>query len=265
MSTVNAASYLSDCLNRGNLEAIATRVVDPMQSVRDLLQGGQGLVDSQLHFILEIRPPKRRREEEEEDSGNHLLSSTLDISRLLPLTQINQGYKMTILANRESPSSNSRPSNYIKNQAGDTAILDGRYDPANSTPTAAPPIQLYHPVFAEFLGAMSDTSDLPEDLVVETGELMRSASGIAVLESSRATHISNILGASHLQSVNLNKTAIFHARTSPPDQTALLATVEGKSELGSEGDVTIQGGCSYTTFWLSKDVSIRSRPSFLVS
>ncbi|KAK0463243.1 uncharacterized protein EV420DRAFT_1523465 [Desarmillaria tabescens] len=247
---VNAASYLSDRLSKayGNLEAIATSVVDPMQSVKDLLpfnQGGQGRVDSgQLHFILEIRHPKRRREEEDDDSGNYLLSR----------------YKRTIIVDRESPSSNSRPSNYIKNQAGDTAILDGRYDPTNSTPTAAPPIQLYHPVFADFLGAMGDTSDLPEDLVVQTGELMRNASGIAILESSRSlpssTHISTILGVSLLQSVNLNKASadhtIFHIRTSPI-QTALLATVEEKSELGYGGDVTTQGGCSYTDFWLSKD------------
>ncbi|KAK0242163.1 hypothetical protein EDD85DRAFT_278209 [Armillaria nabsnona] len=210
-----------------------------MQSVKDLLQGGQGL---QLHFILEIRCPKRRREDEQDDSSHYILSR----------------YKRTIIANRDSPSSNSRPSNYIRNQASDTAILDGRYDPANSTPTVAPPIQLYHPVFADFLGAMDDTSDLPEDLVVETGKLMRSASGIAVLESSRSlpsrTHMSNILGFSLSQSINLDKTsAILHIRTSPPVQTAILATVEEKSELGSGGDVTTQGGCSYTAFWLSKD------------
>ncbi|PBK73208.1 hypothetical protein ARMSODRAFT_720832 [Armillaria solidipes] len=215
-----------------------------MQSVKDLLQGG---VNSQLHFILEIRHPKRRR-----DSGNYLLSR----------------YKRTIIANRESPSSNSRPSNYIKNQAGDAAILDGRYDPANSTPTMAAPIQLYHPVFANFLGAMGDTSDLPEDLVVETGELMRSASGIAVLESSRSrTHISNILGVSLLQSVSLSaEHAISHIRTSPPIQTALLATVEEKPELGSGGDVTTQGGCSYTYFWLSKDElrECSCCPSFII-
>ncbi|PBL01918.1 hypothetical protein ARMGADRAFT_914581 [Armillaria gallica] len=222
-----------------------------MQSVKDLLQGGQGRVNSQLHFIVEIR---------QDDSGHYILSSTLDISRLLPLTQINQGYKRTIIVNRDSPSSNSRPSHYIRNQASDTAILDGRYDPANSTPTVAPPIQLYHPVFADFLGTMDDTSDLPEDLVVETGKLMRSASGIAVLESSRSlpsrTYMSNILGFSLSQSVNLTTSAvhaILHIRTSPPVQTAILATVEEKSELGSGGDVTTQGGCSYTAFWLSKD------------
>ncbi|KAK0490452.1 hypothetical protein IW261DRAFT_13641 [Armillaria novae-zelandiae] len=198
-----------------------------------------------LHFIVEIRHQKRRREDEEKDSGDYLLSR----------------YKKTITANRDSPSSNSRPSNYMRNQASDTAILDGRYDPRNSTPTAAPPVQLYHPVFADFLGTMDDTSDLPEDLVVETGSLMRSASGIAVLESSRSlpsrTHLSNILGFPLVQSVNLDKKSadhtMLHSRTSPPVQTALLAIVEEKSELGSGGDVTTQGGCSYTAFWLSRD------------
>ncbi|KAK0231368.1 hypothetical protein IW262DRAFT_1343836 [Armillaria fumosa] len=195
----------------------------------------------QLHFIVEIRHQKRRREDEEEDSGSFLLSR----------------YKRTIIANRDSPSSNSHPSHYIRNQTSDAAILDGRFDPTNLTPTVAPPIQLYHPVFADFLGAMNDTSDLPEDLVVETGRLMRSASGIAVLENSCRTHISNILGFSLWQSVNLDNMSahhmIPHIRTSPPVQTALLATIEEKSELGSGGDVTTHGGCSYTAFWLSKD------------
>ncbi|KAK0454099.1 uncharacterized protein EV420DRAFT_1273330 [Desarmillaria tabescens] len=180
---------------------------------------------------------------------------------VLSLTQIYRGYKRTIKAARDTPSSNSRYNNYIKNQASDAAILDGRYDPANSTPTVAPPIQLYHPVFADFLGAMGDTSDLPEDLVVETGELMRSASGIAVIERSRSLpslmHLSKILGFPLSQVVNMNKTsadhAILHRRMSPPFQTALLATVKEKSELGSGGDVTTEGGCSYIDFWLSED------------
>ncbi|KAK0184056.1 hypothetical protein F5146DRAFT_1228893 [Armillaria mellea] len=251
VSIVGAPDLLSSRLSEasGSLEAIASRLKDPMYCVRDLLpftKDGQERLDmGRLHFILDIRHQKRRREDEEKDSDNYLLSR----------------YKRTITANRDSPSSNSRFSNYIRNQASDTAILDGRYDPGNSTPTAAPPVQLYHPVFADFLGAMGDTSDLPEDLVVETGGLMRSASGIAVLESSRSlpsrTHLSNILGFPLVQSVNLNKMSvdhtILHFRTSPPVQTALLAIVQETSELGSGGDVTTQGGCSYTAFWLSRD------------
>ena len=72
-------------------------------------------------------------------------------------------------------------------QAGDTIILDGRYNPgpANPTPTVAPPIQLYHSVFSEFLSRKDQTSDLPEELVSATAKLMQSASALATVETQR--------------------------------------------------------------------------------
>ncbi|KAK0196839.1 hypothetical protein F5146DRAFT_18803 [Armillaria mellea] len=263
----DVATHLAERLRKvhGDLKAIATKVGNAERSVKDFLRfnrDGQGRQNSgELHFILETQSIKRKREKDEDDDDDYLLSSTLHISYLLSLTQINQGYKRTIKAARDTPSSNSHYNNYIKNQASDAAILDGRYDPANSIPTVAPPIQLYHPVFADFLDAMGDTSDLPENLVVETGELMRSTSRIAVLERNRSLpsrmHLSKILGFPLSQVVNLNKTSadhvILHQRRSPPIQSALLAVVEEKSELGSGGDVTTQGGCSYLDFWLSED------------
>ncbi|KAK0485323.1 hypothetical protein EDD18DRAFT_1361192 [Armillaria luteobubalina] len=212
-------------------------------NVKDFLRfnrGSQGRLNWEvLHFFLEIRSINCKREKNEDDGCDYLLLR----------------YNRTIKTARDTLPIYSSYNNYIKNQVSDAAILDGCYDPANSTSTVAP-IQLYHPVFAYFLHAMGNTSDLPEDLVVDIGKLMRYASGIAVTESERSRSLpsrmlSDILGFS------LNKTSaghtIFHNRRSPPVQTVLLATIEEKPKLGSGGDVTIQGGCSYVDFWRSED------------
>ncbi|KAK0222082.1 hypothetical protein IW262DRAFT_1296676 [Armillaria fumosa] len=189
VSQVGAATHLAERLSKahGNLDAVATKVEDPEQNVKDFLRfnrGGQGRMNSEeLHFILEIRSIKRKREKDEDDGYDYLLSM-------------------------------------------------------------APPIQLYHPVFAYFLRAMGNTSDLPEGLVVETGGLMRRASGIEVTEYERSRTLSSCMHLSTILGFPLNRTstghAIFHNRR--------------KVGVGVWGDsVTTQGGCSYMDFWLSED------------
>ena len=77
----------------GNLKVIATKVGNAERNVKDFLRfnrDGQGQQNSgELHFILEIQSIKRKREKDEDDSDDYLLSSTLHISYLLSLTQIN--------------------------------------------------------------------------------------------------------------------------------------------------------------------------------
>ncbi len=111
---------------------------------------------------------------------------------------------------------------------------------------------------------MHDTSNLSEELIDQTAELMRSASGIATREKSRQTptrtHLSEILTRALTQCVNTDLSSsdhiILHDRRKTPVEAAALAIVEEKSELGSGGcDVSIQGGCSYLAFWRSADVS----------
>ena len=108
---------------------------------------------------------------------------------------------------------------------------------------------------------MHDTDNLPDDLIDRTGQLMRSASGIATAETPRQLptrmHLSEILTRPLNQGINPDRSSsdhiILHQRKESPIQTAALAIVEEKS---GGCDVSIQGGCSYLSFWRSEDVSV---------
>jgi hypothetical protein len=70
-------------------------------------------------------------------------------------------------------------------------IYDGRYDANYYASTTAPPVQLFHPVFAYFLDNLANTGnvDIPDDVFQATVAFMRSASGIYQNEDDRKDHV----------------------------------------------------------------------------
>ncbi|KAJ7594347.1 hypothetical protein C8J56DRAFT_776574 [Mycena floridula] len=172
---------------------------------------------------------------------------------------------------RKSPSVDSKLNNYIETQREEYAILDGRYHPAGPA-TAAPPIQIYHSVFADFLAAVDDDTDLEPALVEATGSLMRSASAICTTKKQRQHSTRQKLRDILEIGLNLNKSSADHilqySMTGGIIDLAALGIVEEKFELGTGGDFTIQGGCSYQAYWVSEDHdNTRSAcccPSFII-
>ncbi|GJJ11259.1 hypothetical protein Clacol_005491 [Clathrus columnatus] len=136
------------------------------------------------------------------------------------------------------------------------AIHDGRYGTHRNT-TLAPPLELYHPVFAEFKAHLNNpTLELPPDVVLNTMELMVATSEIKTLESERINVrgiVEKLCGLAIMKSENKDETKpdyIFPVtRNSPPIEVALVAVVEEKSELGVNGDPTVQASFSYIHYW----------------
>ncbi|KAF7368144.1 Proteinkinasesubdomain-containingproteinPKL ccin9 [Mycena sanguinolenta] len=86
----------------------------------------------------------------------------------------------------KSPSQSAKSVNYRMEQRGPNPLCDGRYDDANPAATIAPPVQLYHPVFARFIDDVNNTAlEIPGEVLVATADLMHKASGIYEDEETR--------------------------------------------------------------------------------
>ena len=162
------------------------------------------------------------------------------------------------MTDRKSTSVSARSRNYRNNQDGGLPILDGRYG-GNGPLPVAPPVEVFHPVFASFVADVADHNmQVPADVVTTTANFMRSLSEIAVSESSRTDTrdaLMDLLAAVVQQTVDKNTSSadqiINYNRTSAPYQQAVLAIVEEKAELGSGSDPSVQGSFSYIEHWIS--------------
>lgn len=163
----------------------------------------------------------------------------------------------------KSPSVNAQSKFYFAHQGQKFPILDGRYNAAEYQQTIAPPIELFHPVFAQFRAKLADTEMIvPDDIVRDTASLLRSSSAIEVSEQPRTqqsrTLLSKILKQSFLQAVNLDRTSADHIALcgdTTVDEMAAVAIVEETSELGTGGsEPSVQGSFSYIKFWVDETV-----------
>ncbi|PCH37406.1 hypothetical protein WOLCODRAFT_84409 [Wolfiporia cocos MD-104 SS10] len=166
--------------------------------------------------------------------------------------------------------------NYHTHQSGIFAILDGRY--GDSPNTIAPPVEIYHPVFASFVAEdRDDTLGLPTDFVQKVAKLLRTVSQIATIERSREATtrslLSDLLNLTIVQMVNRNSTSadyiVTYHRGSQPLGAAAIAIVEEKDELGSSGDASVQGSLAFIEHWTdSNQDALRAAcfcPSFVIA
>ncbi|KAF7336569.1 hypothetical protein MSAN_02289100 [Mycena sanguinolenta] len=162
-----------------------------------------------------------------------------------------------------TPSQAAKSANYRMEQSGSNPLYDGRYDDANPAATIAPPVQLYHPVFARFIDDVNNTAlEIPGEVLVATADLMHKASGIYQDEDARKSKIRPALKkALSLDITNL----VNDDRTSPDggimwtiskpeaalDHTVALAIKEEKRELGEGGcDPSTQASFSVQRYWV---------------
>jgi hypothetical protein len=145
----------------------------------------------------------------------------------------------------------------MKSQQGEYPIANGR--PAD---LRAPPITLYHPVFAEFLDAISeqDTTPTPETYT-ETHIFLEAAAIFYDNEDRRIdalkpslTHLigeqvkMTLSGGSQLNGAIL--TGSDHGRSSK-----LLADVEWRNEMSvGTSELGMQAGMGYRKFWVQPEV-----------
>ncbi|GJJ15115.1 hypothetical protein Clacol_009390 [Clathrus columnatus] len=176
----------------------------------------------------------------------------------------------------DSPSVNAESTNYRAFQDQNIPIHDGRYGKCKHF-TLAPPIELYHPVFAEFKGNISDESlRIPQDIAQQTAKMMVNASQIQHIEYLRAEPtrllMAELMYHGLAQSVNFNRPSLDHValsiRLQPSAEASAVAIIEEQNELGSRGDASVQCCFSYLNFWCQSDNKfIREAtccPTFLV-
>ncbi|KAG7094625.1 hypothetical protein E1B28_005449 [Marasmius oreades] len=179
----------------------------------------------------------------------------MDDEVVMPLTKNFRDYKTGF------PSNVATSGEYALNQSSpDGAILDGRFNPKYPVETSAPPIELYHPAFAQFAALIRDpTFQVPDDddILSNTAALIRSCSQIETYEGPGNTNTCLILGRIlHLpldQFENDDRTATdcMALYETPLDSVAAACVIaEIKGELGSTGaDPSVQASFSFARFY----------------
>ena len=158
-----------------------------------------------------------------------------------------------------SPSESAKSSAYAKSQIA-YSIFDGRYRDGKPRTSVAPPIQLFHPVFARFLDDMKGTGDVPNDIIRGTTGYMMAVSAIYASEEERRAALTPLLCAI----LDINIQTIMNEDESSADGVVELSTELGsvllylqekKNEFGDGGsDPSTQAGLSVGCYWAQAKV-----------
>jgi hypothetical protein len=171
------------------------------------------------------------------------------------------GYRKTLSTQGLSPSQGAKSTGYQKTQANEaTAIYDGRRVPGIST--TSPPIEIFHPIFAQFIHIVNDPHVQPmADDLKDVQELMYYLSEVFSSEKDYSQglrqRLHKILRGYVLQTSNPDGTI--------PDGTITLLignarivilVLELKREVGEGGsDPAHQASLSLRRSWIDPSVS----------
>jgi len=162
-----------------------------------------------------------------------------------------------------TPSAGAKLAAYaeLQSQPG-TTIYDGMVAPKGSG-TTAPPIHLYHSIFAKFYKFLAEAPlAMTEDYLRLTYSFMLAAATIYSTEDDRISETKGLLN-------RLLNTSLHSEKNSDgtwPDSMEVVVVEDsrippligewkkGKAEGGS--DASLQGSLSYRNAWLLKDVSM---------
>lgn len=190
---------------------------------------------------------------------------TRELHRILPL------YRQ-----RPTPSVAATSAGYEKEQATtDAGLYDGRVA-KNGPARSAPAIELYHPVFGEFLQGVHSTEEIPLEVLQLTAEFMRKLSVVRHSEAMRTSDVqsalNDLLKAVFLRVVNHSGTVADAVSVSNTSGylSGCRMVVEWKGELGSGGsDPTVQVSFSFASIYTSpereKILDASNCPCFLLS
>ncbi|KAF5379300.1 hypothetical protein D9757_007645 [Collybiopsis confluens] len=235
-----------------------THAADPTRTIKSLVSPGTNSRTSTftalIAEIFSVPTPIAAKIEAGDDE---------ELEEIDYLSKMKTDFETVLTAKRDTPSQSCQPLKYAEYQTRITPVYDGRY--AQTPNTTAAPIEIFHPVFAYFLGCLRDyTLEINSSLLRKTYEVMRSTSKIATLESQREKTTRDFL-ADILQ-CDVHQIVIDHKAI--PDHSvphnlagkkvtgnAGLAIVEEKSELGVSGDGLTQGTFSYIILDFSRPES----------
>lgn len=183
---------------------------------------------------------------------------------LVPVPDSRTGYVTTLSTKGLTPSQGSKSAEYPGVQADPhTAIHDGRYPPNPVFPTIAPPLEIFHPVFAGFLHLIRDENIQPTNQDLKhVRELFSYAAMVGVLEVPRNAeirqHLTRILQVPIHEEPNTDRTSADGVHMIMVGDVRIpLLIAELKRELGDGGcDPTTQVGLTMRRSWLQEDVSL---------
>jgi hypothetical protein len=160
-----------------------------------------------------------------------------------------------------APSASAKSAAYWKSQIA-YSVYDGRYKNDAPRSTVAPPIQLFHPAFGDFLNNIRCTPDgnIPKEVIRDTTEYMQAASATYQDERTHRMKLTPILKRvlnANIQGIeNNDRTKADGTVEGIKDQNGfLLALKEDKNEFGAGGsDPTTQAGLSAARSWAQLNV-----------
>jgi hypothetical protein len=162
-----------------------------------------------------------------------------------------------------TPSDAADSTEYNDIQGSDIGILDGRFN-LDYCDTAAPPIELYHPVFGKFSALAEDTTlDVPPHVIPLTAGFLRHVSGINTKEEFRDLEsrqiLSEILGVAFERIQYSDGTHSDYSLLHPTkwNINAVPIIVQITGELGQDNfDPSVRASFSYAQFYCQEEVSI---------
>ncbi|KAL0068980.1 hypothetical protein AAF712_003973 [Marasmius tenuissimus] len=214
-----------------------------------------------VHSKLKDKP-EHALEDLAEDSGSlsrkRQRTASTDEEDLMPLMKNFKQYTNHVLT-WKTPSAAAKSSAYEDNQSARFARLDGRFAGDKGVETTAPPIELYHPTFAQFVALAQAQVDDPKDgdILRDAAALIRSCSQIEMQEGPRNTKtrelLQRILRIPFERVINDDQSAANYIalHATPLDSVAASSAIlEVKAELGSTGtDPSVQASFSFGRFY----------------
>jgi len=173
-----------------------------------------------------------------------------------------------VLTPGATPSEGAKSTGYRKIQADNTQVIyDGRWAP-NGLSTIAPPIQIFHPIFDDFIHLVSDPNVQPTaDDLKNVQELMHYAAEVGRVEERSGGYneglrrlLRRILQADVHEERNPDTTAADGVvMLQIGDIRIASLVIELKRELGEGGcDPSLQAGLSMKRSWIEPSVGCDS-------
>lgn len=174
------------------------------------------------------------------------------------------GYETILKTKGLTPSRGAKSTEYPAVQADPhTAIHDGRYPPNPMFSTTAPPLEIFHPVFAGFLHLIRDEKIQPTNQDLKhVRELFSYAAMVGNAEVPRnaeiRTRLTRILELPVHEEPNTDRTCADGVHMIKVGDVRIpLLIMELKRELGEGGcDPSTQVGITMRRSWIQGDVSL---------
>ncbi|PPQ79188.1 hypothetical protein CVT25_002773 [Psilocybe cyanescens] len=238
----------------------STDLEQPILPTQSLSEMFPRVEKNHLHIIVQVPIAGDKKEEEGRDR----------ISALHKRFQNVLSRTLNVMPPSESPESSA----YTNSQLA-CSINDGRYQEKEPRTSVAPPVQLFHPVFARFLDDLKGTDDIPDDIIRATTEYMKAASTIYTTEEKRQAELTPI----HCRILGVDMQTILNDESTDADGVVeslmavgrfLILLKEDKNEFGEGGsDPSTQAGLSMAHFWaqpkLEKLRNATNCPTFVVA